>query len=236
MGCDGPIARLPTLVRRLVVPLAGIAVLAVVEPSVLTGTARSPRALLVIAGAVALTALAGRLVGRRFGPRAAAATRLAVVGVTLWVLLVPALRQETLDEELPGTTVAAGGTAGIDVPGGADAVADGPAPGPVTTGDLEGIGHHATGTVTVHRLDDGTHVVRFEDVDIRGTPDPVLYLVPGHGARTREGGADLGSLKATRGTFHHEVPTDFDLDRDFSVFVWCGRFAVPIANADQRPV
>jgi len=89
--------------------------------------------------------------------------------------------------------------------------------------------------VSVFRLADGTAVVRFEDVDIRNSPDPVLYLVPGRGKQTRDGGTRVGALKATRGSFNHTVPASFDLDQPFTVFIWCDRFAVPIANADQQP-
>jgi hypothetical protein len=105
----------------------------------------------------------------------------------------------------------------------------------LTSGRLRGIGHDAEGTVSVYRLEDGSAVVRFEDVDIKGAPDPVLYLVPGADQQDREGGAEIAALKATKGSFNHVVPADFDLSQPFTVFVWCERYATPIASADQRP-
>ncbi len=104
----------------------------------------------------------------------------------------------------------------------------------MTTGELDGIGHDATGTVAVYRLADGSHLVRFEDVDIRNAPDPVLYLVPGRDRRSRDGGTEVAPLKATKGTFHHVVPASFDVTQDFTVFVWCERYTTPIAAASQR--
>jgi hypothetical protein len=106
----------------------------------------------------------------------------------------------------------------------------------ITTGDLEGIGHQASGEVSVFRQEDGSYFVRFEDVDIRGAPDPVLYLVPGRDRRSREGGTEIAPLKATRGSFNHTLPASFPFDGDFTVFVWCERYATPIAAADQQPV
>lgn len=105
----------------------------------------------------------------------------------------------------------------------------------MTTGQLEGIGHHATGTVALYRLQDGSHVIRFENVDIKGAPDPVLYLVPGEGRRSRDGGTNLGELKATRGNFNHLIDVPFDFTGDYTVFIWCEQYATPIAAADQQP-
>lgn len=104
----------------------------------------------------------------------------------------------------------------------------------LTTGAIDGIGHEASGTASVWRLSDGSAIVRFDEIDLKGAPDPVLYLVPGADRRSREGGVEVAPLKATKGSFNHAVPPSFDLDQPFTVFIWCEQYAVPIANADQR--
>ena len=111
-----------------------------------------------------------------------------------------------------------------------------PPPGPerLATGTLRGLaGHSAEGRVSTYRLADGSYVVRFEDVDIGGTPDPEVYVLPGRDRTGKRGGTHLGALKAERGSFHYALPAAFR-DGDFTVLVWCERFAVDIAHATQN--
>lgn len=232
-------------VRRFLPLLLGagaLAVVAIAEPTLLTSTLRSPRALALIVVLVVAIAVGGRLLSRRFGPKVAMGARLAGVAIIAVVLVAPALRQTTVEEDFPvdvATAAAKGEPAATSAPSAdanASASADEPQPVLVTSGQLAGINHHATGTVAVFRLADGSHVVRFEDVDIRNSPDPVLYLLPGRDQKTRDGGTEVTKLKATKGSFTHELPAGFDVNRDFTVFIWCDRFTTPIANADQRPV
>lgn len=269
-----------TYVRRFGPVVAATACIAlalvIVEPSILTSTIRSPRALAVIVVIAVATSVAGRIVRRRWGRGAGRLTGLAALGLCGWLLVAPALRQTTLNESLPGVPTAAtagspessevstpppgtvaitspsnamngsttttGGTTSTttvvpappNTPAGAEDSGVVTSPSRVTTGRLAGIGHEASGEVSVYRLADGTAIVRFEEVDIRGAPDPVLYLVPGIDRRSRDGGVKVGPLKATKGSFNHTVPASFDLDQPLTVFVWCDRFATPIASADQR--
>lgn len=222
------------------VTMVVVGAFAVFEPSVLNSTVRSPRAIALLVLVVVGTSLMGRIVARRWGRGAGRLTAVMMVGLAAWLLVAPAIRQTTLDEAFPvagtGSTAptATVSTSADQVttttPGGATE------PRRLTIGRLEGIGHDASGSVSVFSLPDGSAVVRFEEVDIRGAPDPVLYLVPGPGKQTREGGTRVAALKATKGSFNHAIPASFDLDRSFTVFIWCDRFAVPIANADQQRV
>jgi hypothetical protein len=112
-----------------------------------------------------------------------------------------------------------------------------PQPVRVASGPLQGLaGHSASGTVSLIRNPDGTHVVRFEAFDIEGTPDPELYLVEGAG-QTNPGGADLGAQRGNVGDVSdYAVPAGFAPDAGWTVLVWCGQFAVEIANATLTPV
>lgn len=230
-----------SLLRRsapAIVGVAAAAALVAAEPSLLAGSIRSPRAWALTAVVALVVVVGGRFAGRRFGPVAGAATRAVPLALVAWFVVVPALRQTTLDEALP---VDAAAPPARPTPAAGDA-APGPAPdagpsaGQITAGTFEGIGHHATGSVSVHRLADGSHVVRFDDIDVRGAPDPVLYLVPGRDQRTRDGGTEAGALRATKGSFNQAVPAGFDLTGDFTVFVWCEAFTTPIAFATQTPL
>ncbi|MDQ6649080.1 MAG: DM13 domain-containing protein, partial [Actinomycetota bacterium] len=103
----------------------------------------------------------------------------------------------------------------------------------LATGSLRGIGHRASGPVSTYRLADGAMVVRFEGVDIENAPDPLVYLVPGAGRTSPGDGVRLGALKASRGSFGFQVPAGFDTRSAFTVLVWCGKFATPIATTTQ---
>lgn len=245
-------------VRRFALILAldaGIvAGLYALEPTLVTDTIRSPRALALVAVTVVATMLLGR-VGRRFGGAWGGAAGAAIPLVLVGVLVVaPAVRDVRLDEPLPDGLVALPAAAGSATPTATTSRSSEPSsepappaptsaasaaapaqPGPalVSRGRVEGIGHTASGTVAIFRLADGSHIVRFEEVALEGAPDPVLWLVPGRDQRSRTGGTEVGPLKATHGSFHHAVPAGFDVTQDLTVFVWCQRFATPIANSTQ---
>jgi len=103
----------------------------------------------------------------------------------------------------------------------------------ISSGAIVGIEHDAVGTISLIRTPDNRLIVRFEDFDIEGTPDPQLYLAPGEDVRDTTG-VHLGRLPGNRGqVLDLEVPGAVDAGPGWTVLVWCGRFAVPIANATQ---
>ena len=130
----------------------------------------------------------------------------------------PGLRERTLVEAFPAVQA----TLRPQVP---------PAPVVLAGGRLHGMGHEATGRVAVYRVD-GRLLLRFEDVDVQGTPTPVVHLVAA-GRRSPSGGARIGRLKAEHGSFGYVLGDAARVER---VLVWCQRYAVPIAAADLAPV
>jgi len=117
---------------------------------------------------------------------------------------------------------------------GASPSAAAPSPSAAATrllaGRLRGIDHHAEGGVALYRVGEEIRL-RFEDVDIEGTPTPSVHLVD-EGKESPKGGIRLGGLKGEKGSFSYTVPDGFDLGDGWSVLVWCDRYAVPIAAAD----
>ena len=105
----------------------------------------------------------------------------------------------------------------------------------ISTGTISGIDHDAAGTVSLIRTHDGL-VLRFENFDIEGSPDPQLYLAEGSGVR-EPGGVHFGRMPGNRGELLDiAVPSGTDAGPGWTVLVWCGRFSVPIANATQSAI
>lgn len=57
-------------------------------------------------------------------------------------------------------------------------------------------------------------------------------MVPGATESTDEGAVELDALRGNQGTQFYDVPAGVPVDRgQWTVLVWCKRFAVPIAAA-----
>jgi electron transfer DM13 len=103
----------------------------------------------------------------------------------------------------------------------------------ISTGTIQGIGHDARGSISIIRNADASLVVRFQDFDIEGTPDPRVHLVEGRDAHDPDG-RELGRLSGNRGqVLDYAVPSGTNAGPGWTVLVWCRSFAVPIANATQ---
>ncbi|GAA3768329.1 DM13 domain-containing protein [Streptomyces phyllanthi] len=156
-------------------------------------------------------------------------------------------QDQTVEEALPSAQVTPGPAdeEQATTPGAAEAeptaVPSSPA-GPQTLAGGELISHeHATsGTVKLVRLDDGSHVVRLENLDTSNGPDLRVWLTD---APVKEGRAgwhvfddgeyvSLGKLKGNKGSQNYAVPNDVDLSRYSSVSIWCDRFDVSFGAAE----
>jgi hypothetical protein len=198
--------------------------------------------LVVVALVVGLGALLPRF-GR--GPLLTGAAQAVPLVIAFVVTVVPAFRNVTVEETLP-TDVAAELSA---QPGGAQqpearlpSGASTPEPTPAGTApepaavelgqaELVGIDHDATGTARLIRLEDGSHLVRFENLDVEPGPDYQVHLVPGAGRTDPDGGTRLDALKGNRGNQNYPVGADVAVETPTTVLIWCRAFAVPIAAA-----
>jgi Electron transfer DM13 len=193
---------------------------------------KSVQAMLVIGGIVVGWVVLGWLLRRFVRWVWIRSAILSVLAVVIAVLLVRPYYVDTVDN----TKLVKGPVQ--DASQVAPAAPGGPAPAPaapvrISTGQLQGIDHTASGEASIIRQPDGSHVVRFSNFDIEGAPDPVVYIRQGENQRN-PGGADLGGLRGNVGTASdYEVPRGTEPGPGWTVLVWCRAFAVPIANATQ---
>lgn len=231
--------------RRFLVPLVLVPVVSLVlaafRPQILTAGFVSWRAFAVTAG-VGVAGLLTLAVLWRRSRLGALWTADLVVLVLMASVVWPAFRERTVNEVFPPvaltspmpTASATPRSIATPAPRPESSPSAVPAPSVVATrlvaGELSGIDHRARGTVALYRVG-GEVRLRFEQVDIEGTPTPSVHLVE-PGKRSPKGGLRLGGLKGEKGSFSYAAPAGFDLGLGWSVLVWCDRYAVPIAAAD----
>ena len=90
--------------------------------------------------------------------------------------------------------------------------------------------HFGTGTARIIETAPGRLTLRFEDFSVRNGPDLYVYLSP-EAAGYADGALELGTLKATDGSFGYDLPPDTDPADYTSAVIWCKQFAVLFAVA-----
>jgi hypothetical protein len=169
-----------------------------------------------------------------------------------WWLLSPLLFNKTVIEDFPraataqipeGSTAeeveaamikaeADGSTVSVDMPE-ADPIR-------LLSGAFEGADsfHQGSGDVGAYVLDDGSQILRFDNLDVTNGPDLHVILSPVGSAEGRDdvmapGYVDLGSLKGNRGNQNYDIPPGVDLaSGDWTVVIYCQPFHVIFATAE----
>lgn len=184
---------------------------------------------IAIGGVLALVALV--IVARRRGwlgaarrqpgrSAALAAAVLVIGGPIAWYLGSPLFIRTSLAEPVPAASNAPAASLGPEDPAGAK------------TGSFVGADefHFGSGTARLIETAPGTWTVRFEDFSVRNGPDLYVYLSPDPGGYA-DGAVELGTLKATDGSFNTDVPGGTNVAAMRSVVIWCKQFAVQFAAA-----
>lgn len=98
-------------------------------------------------------------------------------------------------------------------------------------GQFIDLDHAGTGVAKILELEDGSRILRFEDLDVDNGPDLRVILSPSplveDGDAYDDGSfADLGPLKGNQGNQNYEIPAELDLTEFATVAIWCRRFNV----------
>ena len=95
--------------------------------------------------------------------------------------------------------------------------------------------HQGTGTATIYQLEDGSHVLRFENFEVTNGPDLHVYLTnhadPQSQADVMQGAIDLGSLSGNVGNQNYEIPAGTDVSQFNTVVIYCQPFHVIFSTA-----
>ena len=190
----------------------------------------------------------------------AIAILVVVILVSAWIFVSPLFIDQTVDESFDFAKD--GGGVDMDVVMSIpederlalmnhimDAAADAPdtqvtddmpadVPEVVSTGqfiDADAI-HKGSGTATLYRLPDSSHVVRFEDFRTTNGPALVVYLAkhpsPASADDVIDGGfLNLGKLKGNVGNQNYPIPAGTDVSEYGSVVIWCELFDVLFSPA-----
>jgi hypothetical protein len=222
--------------------VAVLLVLLALEPDILQAPFESPRAVVATFGG-ALVAVVAMAVMIRMGVRPV--VRLLVIGipvlaVSAW-LLVPFFVNTRVFEDFDTSIAAEQARPSAEespVPDtSVDPATPTPAPaGPQLLGSGEFVGlagHDGTGDAGIFMLEDGSLVVRLENLDIDNGPDLELYLVPGDASYSPgDGSVHLGALKGNIGDQTYEIPRDVVVSPGpWTVLVWCEAFTVEFVGA-----
>ena len=97
------------------------------------------------------------------------------------------------------------------------------------TGSFVGVGdgiHNAEGIAKVIPLQDGSNILRLENLQVTNGPDLYVYLAADKSASDF---VSLGKLKANNGNQNYNIPSETDLTKYDTVLIWCRPFSVLLA-------
>jgi hypothetical protein len=209
----------------------------VVHPNAFTSALHSTRALVVNAVLLSAWLLVSLVLVPRLirNPWWDTAILTIVAVVALVILVVPTLRDKKVVEQFPAAAAAPTRTTPSSTTPGAPPTLAPTVPNPtkISTGELHGIGHDATGTASIYQRADGSAVVALEDIDIEPGPDYRVVIVQGSDRESPGDGHELDGLRGNQGTQYYDAPAGTHPGAGWTVLVWCRTFGVPIANATQ---
>jgi hypothetical protein len=117
------------------------------------------------------------------------------------------------------------------------AAAQGPLVRTLAEGKFRSLEHETTGVAKVLQTEDGSQILRFEDLSTSNGPQLVVMLSATPATEASWTAYDdgehviLGPLRGNRGSQNYDIPKDVDLSRYKSAVVWCKRFSVGFGAA-----
>jgi Electron transfer DM13 len=164
-----------------------------------------------------------------------------VVFVLLWFEPQKLFLNQTVNEAIPSAAPPAAGADAGEGSGEQAGSGSGTVTGPLTlaSGAFRSLEHSTSGEALLIELPDGSHILRFENLDTSNGPDLRVYLseIPAsddwhaYGVRF----VDLGALKGNLGSQNYRIPKGVDVSTYRSAVIWCRRFTVGFGVAPLMP-
>ena len=107
-------------------------------------------------------------------------------------------------------------------------------PNVLRTGSFVGVGdgiHNAEGIAKVIPLQDGSNILRLENLQVTNGPDLYVYLATDKSASEF---VSLGKLKANNGNQNYNIPSETDLTKYNNALIWCRPFSVLFGSAELK--
>ncbi|MGF1472810.1 MAG: DM13 domain-containing protein [Rubrobacteraceae bacterium] len=106
----------------------------------------------------------------------------------------------------------------------------------VSAGTFHDVEYEGTGEAVVYRLEDGSHVLRLENLDVDNGPDLFVYAMAAGEATDspaveEAGFVNAGPLKGNQGNQTYALPADFDPQTHRAISIWCQRFSANFVTA-----
>lgn len=97
--------------------------------------------------------------------------------------------------------------------------------------------HKGSGQVILYQLEDGSRLIRLENIEVTNGPQLHVLLSPVHHLKNRDhlleaGYLDLGGLKGNIGSQNYEVPPDYEIPEELTLVIYCVPFSVVFATAE----
>jgi hypothetical protein len=100
--------------------------------------------------------------------------------------------------------------------------------------------HRTSGEVSILQLEDGSRVLRLENLDTSDGPRVEVWLTDAPVSEGEEGWgvfdegkyASSGAMKGNQGNQNYEIPSDLDLSEVSSVSLWCVTFSISFGAAE----
>jgi hypothetical protein len=89
--------------------------------------------------------------------------------------------------------------------------------------------HNAEGLAKIITLEEGSKVLRIENLKVTNGPDLYVYLATDTGSSDF---VDLGRLKGNIGNQNYVIPDGTDLTKYNTVLIWCKLFSVLFGSAE----
>lgn len=100
--------------------------------------------------------------------------------------------------------------------------------------------HYADGQAILVRDAEGNNIVRLQDLAAANGPDLYVYVTehpdPANSDELHTGGYNLGTLKATNGSFSYTLDRSLDVNKIKSVVIYCKAFSVIFSTATLQIV